>query len=418
MKTFNIYLTIFLSSLLLISCSDSSPVDPGDDNENASSSKYIIAASPTAPGQEGVADYLLTADSLSGGSVSTLDNGIEQDGTYRYYVTNNNKYFSLLYGQGNPGAVTTYRLNSSGKLNELSDFQSETVQAFAPVDDDILMMKTPRSISDPTAYWYRLNTNNSQFVSEGQINVIDLADNGEGAFFSWMTQVGNRVFAPFFTITGEGNNNFSTNYPDQAWVAVYSYPEMELQKVIKDDRTSFIGRYFTKGLSVDEHGDVYAFSSSIAMNDNGEMISTKPSAITRINSGTTKFDQDYLFNLKKASGGYYATDHVYASDGYFLVMMKNAEEKAPYAVGHKLAVVNAYDQTFEWITGLPKAADISNITSMNNYVSEDGRTIYTGISTADGSFVYAIDMASATATQGLEVEGGIITSINKLNTEE
>ena len=121
MKTFNIYLTIFLSSLLLISCSDSSPVDPGDDNENASSSKYIIAASPTAPGQEGVADYLLTADSLSGGSVSTLDNGIEQDGTYRYYVTNNNKYFSLLYGQGNPGAVTTYRLNSSGKLNELSD---------------------------------------------------------------------------------------------------------------------------------------------------------------------------------------------------------------------------------------------------------------------------------------------------------
>ncbi|MBX9448735.1 MAG: DUF4374 domain-containing protein [Taibaiella sp.] len=39
--------------------------------------------------------------------------------------------------------------------------------------------------------------------------------------------------------------------------------------------------------------------------------------------------------------------------------------------------------------------------------------IYVGISTTDGkSFVYKIDGAAATATKGLEMEGGIITSIS------
>ncbi|SHE60719.1 hypothetical protein SAMN05443144_102136 [Fodinibius roseus] len=36
----------------------------------------------------------------------------------------------------------------------------------------------------------------------------------------------------------------------------------------------------------------------------------------------------------------------------------------------------------------------------------------------DGSYVYAIDIASATATRGLEVEGGSITSIKKLEPVE
>src|SRR5690606_9145237 len=104
-----------------------------------------------------------------------------------------------------------------------------------------------------------------------------------------------------------------TEYPDQAWIAVYSYPNMELEKVIQDDRTSFIGRYFTNGLGVVENGDVYAFSSSTAQGlvpdvVNGKdtvkrvITTTKPSAITRIKNGTDAFDTYYL-NFETASGG-------------------------------------------------------------------------------------------------------------------
>ncbi|SHG16651.1 protein of unknown function [Salegentibacter echinorum] len=411
MKKINLFnLVILALSLAVVGCSsdDDTNVDNGG-GENEAQARYVIAATPVA--SEGVADYLLTANNLSEGSISTAGNGIEQDGTYRYYVTNNNKFFSLLYGQGNPGAVTTYELGGEGTLQMLSDFQSETVQAFAPVNEDVLLMKISRNADAPVASWYRLDTETSQFVDEGQINTAALAPEGEQAFFSWLTQVGDKVYAPFFTVKACCNDSFGTSYPDQSWVAVYSYPEMELETIIEDDRTSFIGRYFTNGLSVDETGDAYAFSSAVAVS-NGDFSSTKPSAVTRIKNGTTAFDETYLFDLEEASGGYYVTDHVYAGNGNFVVFM-NKEKTSAYATGNSLAVINVYNKTFDWISGMPDAENITSITT-NNYVGEDG-IVNIGVTTRESSFVYNIDIATAAASQGLEVQGGNITAISKLD---
>lgn len=114
MKTNRNYLLACMVAMVisLISCEttpneEEPPVATGEN-------RYIIASTPMA--SDGVADYLLTAESLTEGTVSTLGNGVEQDGTYRYYVTHNNKFFSMLYGQGNPGAVTTYELDVNGSL--------------------------------------------------------------------------------------------------------------------------------------------------------------------------------------------------------------------------------------------------------------------------------------------------------------
>src|SRR5690606_22531918 len=130
-----------------------------------------------------VADYLLTASSLDTGSISTAGQGEEQDGTYRYYVTHNDKFFSMLYGQGNPAAVTTYNI-VDGRLNKLSNFQTETVQAFAPVDDGLLLMKISRNITNPSASWYRINTTSLQIESEGKVSTSAPSGNGELAHFS------------------------------------------------------------------------------------------------------------------------------------------------------------------------------------------------------------------------------------------
>ena len=402
-----------LLATFFVSCSDSDDSNSGGDNGEGIDSKYIITATPTA--SEGVADYILTADALDSGTITTAGNGIEQDGTYRYYVTSQNRFFSLLYGQGNPGAVTTYGLNSEGVLEKLSDFQSETVQAFAPVDDDILLMKISRNSESPISSWYRLDTNTLQFTAEGQINTQELADkeNGEIAFFSWITQVGNKVYLPYFTVKACCNDAFGTEYPDEANIAVFSYPEMEYEKTIHDERTSYIGRYFVNGLSVDETGDAYAFSSAIATT-NGDVTSTLPSAITRIKSGTTEFDE-YYFDLEAASGGLYLTDHIYVGSGKFIGIM-NAEKSSAYASGNIYAVIDVYNKTYTQITGTPDPSTILSLTGRNNYVSEDGSTVYIGITTETGSYVYNIDVAGASATRGLEVEGGVITAISKLDT--
>ncbi|WPP49740.1 DUF4374 domain-containing protein [Catalinimonas niigatensis] len=399
---------LLLAVLFVVSCSeDENPTPDDGDGDPTGGVKYIISSYPLA--SEGVADYLLTVDNLMEGTVSTVGNGKEQDGTYRYYVTNNNRFFSMLYGQGNPGAVTTYELDEEGELTELSDFQSETVQAFAAIGDDILMTKVPRS-GDENALWYRINTQDIEIVDEGQINVVELANNGERAHFSWLTQVGDKVFAPYFSIKGCCDDVFGTQYPDSSWIAVFNYPDMSLNTVIKDDRTSFIGRYFTEGLSVDENGDVYAFSSAVATN-NGEYTSTKPSAIVRINSGELAFDQDYFFDIEEATNGYYVTLQHYLGNGKMLVMLSDVEEKAAYTVGNRFAIADVYTQTITWVDGAPDPATITNVTRTN--LVENG-TAYVGITTQEGSYVYEFDASTATATQGIEVEGGQITAINKL----
>jgi len=404
----------FLASVIAfvgISCSNSddspAPETGGDEN----SANYIITATPVA--LEGVADYILTAEDLSEGSISLVGNGVEQDGTYRYYITNNNKFFSLLYGQGNPGAVTTYELGLNGVLNKISNFQAETVQSFTNVGDEVLMTQISRNIDSPFANWFRLDTKTSQFVGDGQINTQELAPGSEQAFFTWMTQVGDKVYAPFMSVKACCNDSFGTAYPDQAWIAVYSYPEMELEKIIEDDRTSFIGRYFVSGLGVDEKGATYAFSSGIATS-NGEATSTKPSAVTRINAGETEFDQSYYFDLNEASGGYYETNQQYVGNGKFLVFMQlDDADKGAYVTGKKLAIVDVNAKSLTWVTGVPETTEITNI-STNNYISREDQTAYVGITTASGSYIYTVDATDATATRGILVEGGTVTAISKL----
>lgn len=399
--------------------SDQCPQEAGPASNNGcplptTTSKYIIAARPLAA--EGVADYLLTANDLGTGSISTVGNGIEQDGTYRYYVTNNDKFFSLLYGQGNPGAVTTYGLNSEGELELLSDFQAETVQAFAAVDNDILMIKISRNATNPYSYWYKLDTNSLTIVAEGQINTQELADkeNGEIAFFTWITQKDNKVYLPYFTIKATPEGAWGTDYPDEANIAVYSYPGMEYIETLTDDRTSFIGRYFLNGLTFDEQGDGYAFSSAVPMNSNYEVIPTLPSAVTRISDGNDAFD-DYYFDLEEASGGYVIDSHIYAGNGKFVGIMQNkATMNSAWGGGTEYAIIDVYNKTFEWVTGIPDPATVTEVMYANNFVSEDGSTVSVGITTGTGSHVYNIDVATATATQGLEVQGGVITAIHSL----
>lgn len=394
--------TLFIAASLA-SCSkkddNSVPENPGN---------YILTVTPAAA--TGVADYLLTAGNLETGTISTAGNGIEQDGTYRYYVTHNNKFFSMLYGQGNPGAVTAYNI-IDGKLNKLTNFQTETVQAFAPVGEDLLLYKISRNTTTPTSSWYKVNTNSLLITSEGTTNTLQLAGNGELAHFSWIKQVGDKVFAPYFSII---DRTFSTNYPDSAWIAVFNYADMKLEKIIKDNRTSFIGRYFTDGLAVTENGDVYAFSASVAANA-GTITSTKPSAITRIKAGTTEFDQSYLFNFEAASGGMNITNWVYIGNNTFIVNASNPSQKGAYAVGTNVGIVNVVDQTFKAVTGLPATSEIKSLTT-NNYTPKDGKTGYIGVNMNDGtSYVYKIDASTQTATKGLKVEGGTITAIQYLN---
>lgn len=397
--------SLFFSLAVATALSSCSKSDSGP----SSAGNFIIAATPIA--STAVADYLLTTASLDTGTVSTLGQGKEQDGSYRYYVTHRNMFFSMLYGQGNPGAVTTYNI-TNGNLNKITNFQTETVQSFAPVNKDLLLVKSPRTITDlgATAFWYQVNTDSLKITKKGEIDAMKLANNGEIGHFSWIKQVGDKVFAPFFCIL---DRSFNTNHPNEAWVAVYSYPDMKLEKVITDNRTSYIGRYFNDGLALVESGDTYAFSPSIASKD-GQITSTKPSAITRIKAGTTEFDQSFYIDFEALTGGNNIMNWYYVGNDTFVTLSTTKAEKGTYSTAKNVGILNVATKTYRAVTGIPAKADIASL-STNNYATRDG-IAYIGLNMTDGiNYVYKIDAGNATATRGVKVTGGVITAIQHLD---
>jgi len=402
-------LALFSALIAFTAFSCSSDENTGSENGggvDTGKTKYIITATT---GAVGIADYLLTTDDVSTGSISTIGNGIEQDGSYRYYITAQNNFFSLLYGQGNPGAVTTYNLSAEGKLVKKSDFQAETVHVFAAVNKDILTVKVPRSGAASIAMMYKIDAEQSIITGQAQQDTKILAGNGERAFFTWATQVGDKVFMPYMSIKGDGVDNFGTVNPDSTWVAVYNYPELKLEKVIKDNRTSYLGAYFTNGLIQDENGDAYGFSGAIATS-NAVLTSKKPSAVVKIKKGTTEFDQSYFFNVEEKSGGYKISSSSYISKGKVLLLMYGNVGKNNGAV--KLAIADVYNQTFTWVTNAP--ATLTSATTRYNITSEDGNSAILGINTPEGNWIYSINGTTAAATRGMKVEGGQITAIQKL----
>ncbi|RAI97562.1 uncharacterized protein DUF4374 [Chitinophaga skermanii] len=413
MQKFNkqLFFTLGLG-IALAACSKDDNGSPkgntGGEGESKGKSRYVIAASPVGSLGE-AANYLVTADSLHTGTVTTTGNGIEQDG-YRYYAFHKNKLFSLLYGQGNPGAVTAYTLDTTGKLTRVANLLTETVQVFGKVDNDLLLVKVPRS-GDANAGMFRVNADTPRIVGSNTINTINLAGNGERAHFTGAYQVGNKVYMPYYTIKGITGAVFHTDYTDSTWIAVFSYPGLQYERTIKDNRTSYIGYYFAQnGLKVTENGDIYAFSGAV-QNGAGVKPSTKPSAIVRIKSGASDFDKSYFFNVQEKAGGRHLKAETYFGNGKFLVSFYVEPGKTEGFI--QWAVVDVINQSLTWVTGAPPSSAILHV-SMFNSVEENGKTIGVGITTAEGTWIYNFEAATAKATRGLKVEAGSVTGLGKL----
>jgi len=410
-------LLIGLSSviLLLAACKkENKPNDPNTEDPIVEEPKehiYVISARSTTYG----ADVLYTASSLDEGSLVTKAQGIEQSGQ-RNYVTNGGTLVSLKFGGGGAGAVTAYKANTNKELEKLTDFQTETMYAYGSVDDDILMMKQAWQPAETFSQWYRFDTKSLQIVAQGEFNSVELggAAKNEKVFFNSFTKVGNYVFAPYWSI--HSGQTFSTDYLDSVYVAVYEYPSMKVHKIIRDGRTGSIGNYLASGADLDEKGDFYVIGTKAQFRNNAakERASVTPAGILRINKGTTEFDKTYFVNISEKIGQDQIIGRkLYLGKGYFLITTGSPIGIAanPYATTvlygfkPKFAVVNVYDGSFNWVTGVPDASNIQYVSEYSpNYSPLDG-TGYMAITYTEGSSVrssvFKFDGAAATATKGI-----------------
>lgn len=402
MNRFNFLLLagLFLG-LAMIGCSkddDNNSPDP----EPVGNAKYVLAVTTTAGG---ATTYLLTADNLSKGTTTTTGNGTETD-DYGYIVQNNT-LFGQVYGFSNQGPVTSFNLNNQGHIVKGTTLNIMTTHAMTTVNNnDILFANIPRDINSPTATFTIVNAINPQIKSSGSVNLKTVANNGELAYFTHLVQIGNKIYAPFMSIKGTTDNAFGSNYLDNSWVAVFSYPSMLLDKVFKDNRTSYIGSYSgMNALNKIDNGEVYAFSTAITG-------STRHSAGLRINTSSREFDQSYFFDIETASGGHKYARSTYVGGTRFLAEMYTEAGASTGTV--KLAILDVASKTVTWVANSPIYTP--SLFSTPTYVESDKNTVNIPIKDATGQIaIYQVNASNATITKGLVVNGAAdVYAINKL----
>ena len=431
----------------LTSCSDddNNTTDTNPPGGQSGISRYVIAA------QGDDAAYLVTSETLDEGSVTILNNGTETEGG-SYWVFYGERYlFSLQYNDGAAGTGSSFVLNDlTGQVAEQNAYTFNRVTTVGTWGNHVITASTNDGSQEQDA-----EGNYAKYLQFNYLNVNDgttttgrriaenFLGNGEIVSFAGFVETGGRLYTSVVPMGmshygvntfpdkvtdpdlvaksdgGQGSGSYtagqipSTQYPDSAFVAIYSGDSFNETPVIA--RTGKIGfasgrnrsQYYQTIWAAD-NGDLYVFSpgfgrTATSSADLKKVTGTLPSGVVRIKAGQTQFDPDYYYNLEAQGTGHPMFRCWHITADYFLLQMYSegtmSGKNAPVA---ELAVFKGESGVLTPVTnGLPAKEDIA---SLGTPYSENG-VAYIPVVTTDGSSpaLYKIDPVTASATKGLTI---------------
>lgn len=443
----------------LTACSDND--EPGNGNESGDGSgKFVFAT--TVQGSNATSYVLLTGETLDGGTLSTVNNGLLNDGATQW-VFYKNYLYALTYNQGNAGTTRSYILGNNGQMEARNtEYRISRFSSYGAYNDDIITMSTgegPASLADAQGYKPMTllvtyldvfnETSRTNDTSTGLYSMENFLGNGEYVTLAGAEQSGSRLYCgavpmglsqygvasengkwirPGFEhlvhteAGGSGAGSYKagelvgTQYPDECWVAIYDNEDMLNPILAKTDKISMpCGRYrsqYYQTVWAAENGDIYVFSASYAktMTDQGQK-TTLPAGVCRIPAGATSFD-DYYCNIEaQTPGGNRSFMRCWPAGGNsFLMVMydRSLTEKNPAAT--ELAIFDATSKKLTYVTGLP-----SNISSIGKTVYSQNGKVYIPVNVENEQpAIYAINTATAQATKGVTIEATDITGFGFL----
>ncbi len=402
-------LAVATSCLALWACgSDDAPTGPNTTQTDSGISMSL----KTTSGDE--TEFIITKADIMSGEISAVGTGIEQTG-WRFYYPVGKTLFSSGFSVDNQ--MAGYARNADGGIVKIGEFIFENaLEMFGESDDDqtLLAMEIPRAgFANRRLHFVDVNT-----VFVKKIVGTRIFESTTDSLVAWPTALqvrGDKLFIPFHILDAKGF--FTTPRADTAYVAVYAYPEVgtEPEKIIKDPRTSNIGvNGATTGLIEAENGDVYSFSCGAEMAGFGPA-STKPSAILRIRSGETEFDQSYFFDIEAATGGGKIFWFDYVGDNKAIARILTHDNGGIWTAfgrdvfNQELVIIDLVNQTVTDVANVPLHAKRYS----SPVLAEDGK-VFVSIETATEAHVYEVDIASATATKGAKINGKTIKGFYRL----
>ena len=449
-----------MTGLALTSCTDTEV--PGGGNNNETKGDFVVAASVTASGN--TTNVLLTSKTLDEGSVSTVNNGLVNDGASQWVFYKDQYLYGLTYNQGNAGTTRSYIMNSANEVQARSgEFAVKRFTTYGIYDKYIITASTgdgPTEYADDKQYLPKMfllsyldvaaetfKTNDTKvkaymsenFLGNGEfVTLAGILEHNKKIYSAavpmGLSQYGAAVDGGKYILPGnetlvkteDGGSNSSaykkgelqwTQYPNECWVAIFDDAAMTTKKLIKTDKISYAcGRFksqYYKTIWEADNGDIYVISPSYAktMSDVRQR-TTLPAGVVRIPDGQEDFDS-YYCDLEEQSGGKSFLRCWHIADDYFLLLMYDRPLTETGFEAKELAVFKAGSKKLTYVTGLPSADLISGFG--NTPYTENGYA-YMAVTTTDGHpAVYKIDPSSATATKGVTVEATQITGIGKLS---
>ena len=449
-----------MTGLALTSCTDTEV--PGGGNNNETKGDFVVAASVTASGN--TTNVLLTSKTLDEGSVSTVNNGLVNDGASQWVFYKDQYLYGLTYNQGNAGTTRSYIMNSANEVQARSgEFAVKRFTTYGIYDKYIITASTgdgPTEYADDKQYLPKMfllsyldvaaetfKTNDTKvkaymsenFLGNGEfVTLAGILEHNKKIYSAavpmGLSQYGAAVDGGKYILPGnetlvkteDGGSNSSaykkgelqwTQYPNECWVAIFDDAAMTTKKLIKTDKISYAcGRFksqYYQTIWEADNGDIYVFSPSYAktMSDVRQR-TTLPAGVVRIPDGQEDFDS-YYCDLEEQSGGKSFLRCWHIADDYFLLLMYDRPLTETGFEAKELAVFKAESKKLTYVTGLPSADLISGFG--NTLYAENGYA-YMAVTTTDGyPAVYKIDPSSATATKGVAVEATQITGIGKLS---
>lgn len=452
-----------IAGLTLTACEDDPSNSGGGDDNGDENKEYVIAASVTASGS--TTNVLVNTATLDEGTVSTINNGVVNDGA-TYWVFFKNQYlYALTYNQGEAGGTRSYIMTSGGDIERRSaEFGVRRFTTYGTYDKYIMTTSTgdgPTEWNDENGYTPKVilasyldaaaetfttnDTKNKAYLSENFLG------NGEYVTLSGLLEHNNKIYTAAVPMglsqfgskdqggkwivpgnedlvkTESGGSNSSaykkdelqwTQYPNECWVAIFNDESLTDKKLIKTDKISYAAgrnrsQYYQMIWAAD-NGDVYVFSPSYAktMTDPRQQ-TTLPAGVVRIPNGSEDFD-DYYCNLEALANGnsFLRTWHI--ADDYFMLLMYDKPFSNADRVANQLAIFKAGDKKLTYVTGLPATDQISGF---GNAPYVENGTAYVTVSFNEGGgspAIYKIDPATATATKGVTIEATQVSGVGKL----
>ena len=393
-------------ALAVVSCSKDKDADPNP-TLPVTGEVYTLGLGVTTP--EATTNYVLLTNDLMSGTLSLINNGIQQEG-YRDYANIGN-HFQAIGGLGLTD-VNSYYIDASNQLAVKTglNLQARPVDTY-DIDGTgsylaVTLPSAPNEGTDLSFITVDVASNRITNTKKITVNSDNFPIDGEWMLHTGIAIRGSQAFQTILPFDAEG---WETKKTDKTYVAVYSYPEFELEKIIEDDRTGPAGAFNTRsGIFATESGDIYTISHS----GFGYSQRTKEPAVLKIAAGTSEFDANYLFKTADVANGGRIVHAIYIGDNKLFASVSGGTQEAQWDDQNlKFAIVDLADQTITTVAGSPTFSGDGGRSFAAFH--KDGKAY--AAANVDGELnIYEIDLDKATLRKGAKVEATFVGGIGQI----